>query len=311
MYDLIMGSGERARLSLLSVMTAAIIGLSLPASAVARKNPCAPGVSPFGTKPATETSALDPSVTGMFALLRRPAGPEDQVPPFNPLSEDLGYQLRSYLPAYVRQIERDPDGGRYFLIPGFERGFPIPPAECLPRGLRRHRAQFVAEQRQRESRPVYCIDELDGHRPQYIDVSCQPFAAVQSGARLIATAGSTSDVLELAPDGVATVRLLYRSGSVVAAPVINNVFSFIPPQHLLKEAVVRAKRFERELRKEPRASRPHALRRLAKFFTQALNAVRPQTVEWLSANGQPLRIFRPKTEAGALSVGPGSVITIH
>jgi hypothetical protein len=125
---------------------------------------------------------------------------------------------------------------------------------------------------------------------------------VQSGTRLIATAESTSDVLELAPDGVATVRLLYRNGSVVVAPVVNNVFSFTPPERLIKEAKVGVQRFERELRKEPRSRRPHALRRLAKLFREALDGVRPQTVEWLAANGQPVRIFRPRTERATLFI---------
>ena len=119
---------------------------------------------------------------------------------------------------------------------------------------------------------------------------------------MIATAESTSDVLELAPDGVATVRLLYRKGNAVAAPVINNVFSFTPPQRLLKEAKVGVQRLERELRKETRARRPGAVRRLAKIFREALDGVRPQTVEWLAANGQPLRIFRPRTKTVTLTI---------
>ena len=100
-------------------------------------------VGPNFTSPTALTEPLGPRLTGMFAVLRRATGPDDELPPINPLGEDLSFELRSYYPAYIRRVAQDADGERYFVIPGFERALRIPPARCLPRELRRHRAQLV------------------------------------------------------------------------------------------------------------------------------------------------------------------------
>jgi hypothetical protein len=238
----------------------------------------------------------------MFAFLRRPASPEDVLPLLNPFEEDLGYRLRAYFPNEVRQIARDPDGERYFEIPGFERGFSVPPARCLPPSLRKHRAQLVAEQRKQEARLVYCIDELGPKRPAYPEASCSPFADIQNGAGLIATAESTTDVLELAPDGVATVRLHYRGGAIVAATVTDNVFDFTPPQRPIRKLNALQRKLERKFRHRVPQRR---LRALVKRLVNARARLVPRTVEWLAANGEPLRVFHPPSgrQAGGLIVG--------
>src|SRR5689334_2844682 len=207
---------------------------------------CSLGLSSPLSRPTAETMPLDPAITSMFAVLRRPAGAEDQLPLFNPLNEDLGYQLRSYLPGYIRQLASDPDGERYFLIVGFERGFALPPAHCLPKVLRRHLTQLIAEQRERERQPVYCIEDVGPRRSQY-GAACQPFATIQTEGSLIASAQSTSEVIDLVPDGVVSVRLHYRNGTTITAPVANNEFGFTPPQGPIKKARARVRRLNREL----------------------------------------------------------------
>ena len=294
-------SGRRWR-PVPALVVIACIGAALPATAHARsKNPCFALLSePSSPGPVAETSPLDPAVTSMFAVLRRPAGPEDQIPLFNPLSEAIGDQLRSYLPAYIRQLTRDSEGDRYFLIVGFEQSGPIPPAKCLPPDIRRHYAQFVAEAHRRETQPVYCIEDIGSHHSGYVESGCQPFASVQSGARLISTDESTSDVIELVPDGVATVRLIYLRGSVVTAPVSANTLSFTPPQRPITEAQRRLRPLRKEIAKQFRAHHQTAFSQLVRRFTklaaEIVRRLRPQTVEWIGAGGQVVRSFRPKAE---------------
>jgi hypothetical protein len=302
--------GERGRkgLLLLALLVAGSIVAALPAAVHARirhlHRPSCVSFEFRSTGPTAETGALDPTVTSMFAVLRRPVGVNDQLPPLNPLSEDLGYQLRSYFPASIRQIASDPEGERYFLIAGFERGFHIPPARCLPKQARRHRAQLVAEQRKRESQPVYCIEDIGPHRPQYGGASCQPFASIQTGGSLIATAQSTSDVIELVPDGVATVRLRYRSGTVITASVANNAFDFTPPQRPIKEAGARVRRlFQTFSRTHTHLDQSRAERLLVKRLREAFSQLTPATVEWLGVSGQPIRSFQPRPDGAATVLG--------
>jgi hypothetical protein len=265
------------------------------------------GLGPSSTSPTAESGVLDPAVTSMFAILRQPAGPNDQLPPFNPLSEDLGYRLRAYFPAYLRQVASGPDGDRYFLVTGFERGLPIPPARCLPPVIRRHRAQLVAEQREREAEPVYCIEDVGPGRAEYGGANCQPFAAIETGANLIDTDESTSDVVELAPDGVATVRLLYPSGATVTASVANNAFDFLPPQQPIREAAARERSLLRKLRGTHGRGRARGERRLFKLFEETSSRLGPATVEWLGPGGQLVRSFHP----GHGSTLTGTVLVIR
>src|SRR5215472_8610077 len=112
--------GGRGWRQLRALVVIACNAAAVPATAhAASKNPCFTLSEPPSPGPVAATSPLDPAVTSMFAVLRRPAGPEDQIPLFNPLSEDIGGQLGSYLPAYIRQLTRDSEGDRYFLIIGF------------------------------------------------------------------------------------------------------------------------------------------------------------------------------------------------
>jgi hypothetical protein len=280
---------------------------ALPATAAAKKLPCSESSVELGPQtPNAETAPLEASVTAMFAFLRRPAGPEDALPPLNPFDQDVGFQLRAYFPGEIRQIARDPDGERYFEIPGFERGITLPPARCLPAPLRKHRAQIVEEQHKREAQPVYCIDELGPKRRTYGEGRCSAFADVQTGADLIATAQSTTEVIELAPDGVATVRLRYRNGDVITAPVTGNVFDFTPPQRPVKKLDALRRKFAREI--EKRGVHPPALEPLVRRLEVARARLVPQTVEWLAADGQQVRVLHPTVGRGGVGLIIGEPI---
>jgi hypothetical protein len=253
--------------------------------------------------PAASSEPFDPAITAMFAVLRRPSLPQDLLAPINPLGEDLSYQLRSYFPGEIRLLEADAEGDHYFLVPGFERGFPVPPARCLPKSLRRRHAQLVAEQRRREVDPVYCIEDVGPRRPRYVVASCQPFSAIQSGERLVATAASRSEVIELAPDGVAGVRLLYRGGSVINAAVTSNSYRFTPPQRLVKAVAVEISHL---VARTPHPSERQRVALERSFFKRAERlAARliPESVLWLDAAGNTIRSFRPSSRFLAV-LGP-------
>jgi hypothetical protein len=262
---------------------------------------------PFQRTTNAETGALDPNVAGSFAILRRPAGPADALPPVNPLKEDLGYQLRSYFPAYIRQLATDAEGEHYFLVVGFPHVFALPPASCLPRNVRRKLGKLVAEQRTREKELMFCIDDVGPKRPEYGGGQCHSFAAVQSGSHLVETATSRSDVIELVPDGVATVRLLYHDGNAVTAPVSGNEFTFTPPQGPIKAAERRAREIERKFRGKHlnEHQRVSAFGRLLRLFAKTAKQLSPETVQWLDASGRVTRSFRPRAESGGLVIDGG------
>jgi hypothetical protein len=263
--------------------------------------------------PTALTEPLDPALLTSFAVLRRPAGPQDALPPINSLGEALSFQLRGYLPAYIRLLAEGAGGEHYFLVPGFARAFRVPPARCLPRALRRVRARLVAEQRKRESEPVYCIAAVGPSSPRNgAGEQCLPFSTVQSGAGLIATETSTSPVVDLVPDGVATVRLTYRSGEVISAAVSNNAFTFTPPQGPITKTLERLKREGRELERMYHLSKRQQAR-LEQAYTKLLQAtigrLPPKTVQWLGAGGQPIRSFSPHSEHEGSLISIGALPT--
>lgn len=248
----------------------------------------------------------DPSVLSRFEVLRRPAGQLDQPPPINPLASELGFELGSYYPHRIRQLLETPDGERYFAVIGFRREFPVPPARCLPPGLRGGREGLVREAQEEAKELVYCIAELarqaDTQRGGYEVGNCHPFADIESGAGLIASDMSRSRVVDIVPDGVATVRLVYRDGSVIDAPVGANTFSFTPPQAPIRRARAVIHRLfvhalvplaTGHLTPRQRRHMRRRLRALQKLIARTLGSLPPRQVQWLDANGGVLRSIAP------------------
>jgi hypothetical protein len=251
---------------------------------------------------------MESSILADFAVFRRPAEPSDQLPALNLAGEVLDSQLSSYYPGYVRQLLVLPHGGRYFAIPAFERSESIPSGRCLPPSLRPQRAKLVEEQRRRASDPVYCIVRVGGGREDVAPPDCQPFAEVDRGVSLFASAFSQGPIVGLVPDGVASVRIAYPSGTQIEASVGENAFAFTPPQAPIRRARDLVKGVVRELAsgrpaKAKRLTRAQ-VRRLQKAYVnlirRALAELEPSRAEWLNAAGAPIRtIARPQPADGA------------
>jgi hypothetical protein len=303
-------------LPVIALLTALLLVASASTAAASKRvapsrSSCSDGLGlPTGT-PVALTEPLEPALLANFAILRRPAGPQDALPPINPLGEALSFQLRGYLPAYIRLLAEGFGGERYFLVPGFARTFRIPPARCLPRALRRVRSRLVAEQRKRGGEPVYCIAAVGPNSPRAGgDEQCLPFSAIQSGAGLIATETSTSPVVSLVPDGVATVRLTYRSGEVISAAVDNNTFTFTPPQGPIRKALAAIARRGRQLNRMNHLGKRRQARleqAYGKLLQTTIGRLSPKTVQWLGAGGQPIRSFSPRSEHGGSLISIGSL----
>jgi hypothetical protein len=268
-----------------------------PSCNFAGPNPNAP--------PTALSSALDQGVLNIFAVLRRPSQPSDALPPINPLGFSLGFELGRYYPGYIRKLSADSDGS-YYLIPGFARSFPIPPARCLPKSLRRHRAQLVAQQRKLANEPVYCLAEIGPHTSAYgAGANCEPFADIASAKLLLGTALATSQVGDLAPDGVATARLTYRGGATIDAPVANNFYTFTPPQGPVKRVLAKLKPIELKLVSSHLGKRQRE-RLLRQFGTvqRTIARLAPKQVEWLDASGNRLRVINlPAHGTGGATFG--------
>src|SRR4029077_4755181 len=108
--------------------------------------------------------------------------------------------------GYIRQLALLPDASRLFLIPGFRRSS-LPPLKCVPPRLRKR----VLEQRKLKSQLAYCIGEIGVSRRPFASTVCLSFADIESGGALAASALSTAPVIDLVPDGVASVHLIYRN----------------------------------------------------------------------------------------------------
>ncbi len=169
-----------------------------------------------------------------FAIFRRSALPRDEPSRLNSggggLDQELAkiYELSGYYPAYVRQLTSGPDGRRYFVVPAYGRSEAVVAAHCLAAGKHERRA-LVEEQRRRLTEPVDCIIEMrgEGCAPSQ---GCEPFAAIDEGGRVFeADALTREPTIELAPDGVESVRITYRETPAITVPVRENAFVFTSP----------------------------------------------------------------------------------
>ena len=268
----------------------------------------------FGPQPALPkqlSTPLDATILSSFAIFRRPALPDDELSGLNPggdgLNQELSkvYELSGYYPAYVRQLTRLPDGRRYFVIPADGRSEAVVPAHCLAGGVRERRA-LVAEQHRRLVEPVDCIIEVGGGEnapPQ----GCEPFAAVGEAGRVFQPDLYKEPIVELVPDGVASVRIDYRETPAIVVAVSENAFLFTPPPPTPR-VEAELKRLERM---EPAivpttAQRPTARRRrITLQWDKTVDETEPTRIEWLDSAGRLVRALNPPTAESnsATSVG--------
>ena len=299
-------------------LLAGAIGSVLASPAMAKKRTETPAVCRGGsiaqeleTEPMELAGAPEPAALSRFGVLRRAAGPADQLPPLNRIGSRLGFELASYYPAYIRQLVRLPNGGRYFVIPGLKRVPNLPPARCLPKRLR-HLPQPRPE-------PVYCVAGIGAVR-RVAGANCQTLGEIETGGDLADPYFSSSFQVDLVPDGVATVRLVYRGGAAITAPVSENAFSFTPPRGPIARERVAFQRLERafesggkhkskskHLTKRQRQRRERAAIGL---LTHTLSQLPPKQVQWLDANGHVLRSFTPRRDHNSLLITTGSIVGV-
>jgi hypothetical protein len=255
-------------------------------------------------QPQELASPPEASILASFAIFRRGALPSDQLPPLNPAS-GLDYGLASYYPAYVRQLDLPATGGRAFVIPGFRLPYSIPPARCLSPLLGEPRAKLVEEARQLAAEPVYCIVETGTGKAVSLP-ECTPFARIDDGGRMFAADLSRERVIDLVPDGVASVRVVYRSGPPIVAGVSEDATIYEPPKALYKHAEKALKRRQRALARRLKSRYPHGKvppRAAIRVYEQLLEAIdaqiEPLRVEWIGAAGAVIRtIPRPARTHG-------------
>ncbi len=267
-------------------------------------------VHEFESEPKELPGAPEPAALGRFGVLRRAAVPADQLPPLNQLGPRLGFELNSYYSGYIRQLLELPNGVRYFLIPGIKRVPHLPPAQCLPARLR--------HLRQPKPETVYCVASIGSNVHQLSSAGCQTLAEIETGGDLADPYFSGSFQVDLVPDGVATVRLVYRGGAAITAPVSENAFTFTPPQTPIARARAALKRleraFERELKYKHKHTAAHPTKRqlqrrervASKLLERVLSELPPKQVQWLDAGGNVLRSFTPHRNRNGFLVTIGS-----
>jgi hypothetical protein len=269
-------------------------------------------VHEFESEPKELPGAPEPAALGRFGVLRRAAVLADQLPPLNQLGPRLGFELNSYYSGYIRQLLELPNGSRYFLIPGIKRVPDLPPERCLPTRLR-HLRQPKAE-------TVYCVSGIGSNVRQLPSAGCQTLAEIETGGDLADPYFSSSFQVDLVPDGVATVRLTYRDGATITAPVSENAFTFTPPRPPVARAKAALKRLDRVFELEVKSRHTlthHAKRQLqryervaSKLLQRALSELPPKQVQWLDANGHVLRSFTPRRDRNSVLVTIGSIVGV-
>lgn len=246
-------------------------------------------------RPTQLTGQLDPGVVARFAILRRPAGPADRPPSLASFGNTIDFQLGRFYSAYIRRAVPRGVARSFYLIPGFARAQPVPPTRCLPRAQRRRRPALVRTERRRAKQLVYCLSSVDAASD--VNVGCRPFAGIEVGQGILAELLAQTPVVDLVPDGVARVRLTYRTGARITGSVSENVLSYLPPRRTVEKAVRAEQRLGVLLvlaigkPSQPPSRRERRLQRIAE---RALLAATPTHVRWLNAAGRVVRSFRPR-----------------
>jgi hypothetical protein len=253
--------------------------------------------------PAELASRLEAVILERFAVLRRAALPSDRFPSLSPAGIQLDNQLVSFFPAYVRQVKTTAKGGRYFLIPGFARTQRIPPVACLPASLRRDRLELVQQEHELASEPVYCIV---GVGQESTASQCGWFAQIDESPRVFEpTLADDEQLVELVPDGVVSVRVSYRTGAPVLAPVTENVYTLVPSEAVLWREQSSARKIVSRTEHEERQDRDNraALRRLSGIALEELAKVAreaaPVKIEWLGGGGEVVCSITPPSAASS------------
>ncbi len=288
---------------------------------------CFPALGLFGPRPSPPrelSTTLDPAILARYTLFRRAAQPTDTPPAQALAGRTLAgeiaqdFTLASWYPAEVRQLDTRTRAS-YYVIPAFGRREAVP-SSCRPARVRR---ELVAQERRRLSEPVACvIAVVTGESTQ---ADCEPFAAIEVQADVFASGGVTDPIVLLVPDGVASLRISYRSRPPVMVPVAGNTVVFTPPpvSRRLVALQERAMRLEAQVGGcyrtphtpwvcgNPHLTKAQNDRLEIRFeharaaYQHAVAAAEPTQVDWLDPAGNVARTLTPPTPAqlAAISVG--------
>ena len=285
---------------------------------------CFPGLRLFTPSPAPPhalSATLAPAILARYALFRRAVQPADAPPSKalagRTLARELAqdFTLASWYPAEVRKLDSRTQAS-YYVIPAFGRREAVP-ASCRPARARR---ELVAEQHRRLTEPVACVIAIGAGGRTAGD--CEPFAAIEAGADVFASGGRIDPIV---PDGVASLRISYRSRPPITVPVTGNavVFTPPPPSRHLRALQDEAMRLDARwggcyrTRHTPWVcGNPHLtqaqnhrleirLHRAGAAHQRAVAASDPTQIDWLDPAGRVVRTLAPPMPAqlAAISVG--------
>jgi hypothetical protein len=295
-----MSSTRRRVLAALVVLLGVTLAIAPPTQAklVSIKPLCkvTSGVDLGGPEPVPVElpGALEPKLLAEFAVLRRAQTDDDLIPPLNAVAEDLSGELASYYPAQIRELLTLANGDRYFLVPGFPRPNVPPKTTCSSRALQKQRdaerARELQEERTRAAQPAFCVTAASSGRIR-LDLTdvCETFAELEQSRRAFLFAGDGERIVELAPDGVASVRIRFPAVPAITVAVAENDYTFVAPG----AAVRRAKRLLKQLttfgKPGPGGHIVSLPEPQARELPKALEAGEPTKIEWLDAAGRLVR----------------------
>jgi hypothetical protein len=258
--------------------------LAQPAAAAKTPAPCRGGLGGAAAElpPAQLPGALEAPVLAGYAVFARAQLPSDLLPPVNTAGVSLEFRMASYYAGEIRQLMVLPNGRRYLAVPGFLRTFIVPPAICLPKQVRKYRAELVKEETRRRTQPAYCVVEVGSGRGGFDGGDCALFGEVPQEQALFSAGfgpGSRTTV-SIVPNGVSAVRVVYPHGPTVTAPVRENAFMLDVPVSIQHKQ----RKVQRQLERVPFPKHPSRAQR------HALQTVFARLERRLQAETEPLRV---------------------
>ncbi len=149
---------------------------------------------------------------------------------------------------------------------------------------------------------IYCLVEVrSGPSPA---IGCEPFAAIDESIRVFdASDFIRKPIVELAPDGVSSVRIAYRGRAPIVVPIRENAFWFTPPAPLPSSVDSELKRLLHKLLAGHLTNTQQ--RTLTTRWNMLLRKTDPTKIEWLNSADGLIRTIKAPTPASydATSVG--------
>jgi hypothetical protein len=284
-------------------------GCSANSAALARPGASCvpPSLRLFAPRPPAPTelaSPLEPGLLSTFGIFRRSAQANDEPRlASGGLARELrkDYELAGYFPALVRRLAEVSGAREYFVVPAFARPEAVPPARCSSASTHR---QLVAEQQRRKTDPVACFIEV-GESRAAPGPGCEPFVQVDEQLRAFGVSDFVgTPAIEMAPDGVASVRVSYRDVAPFSVPVSENAFYLIPPPAPHDSVSARMRSLLPGLSSSNTSRRDRSTAEWNRTFVYTL----PTKIEWLDQGGAVVRVVTPPTRASVAATSLGQLL---